>query len=366
MRWIAGGGAPAGPDADDGGLRSYLEGVWGVPPQWGPLEDAVTQISIAQAFHPVQDYLNSLVWDEKERLDNLLTQYLGVAPTEFSRAAGRKFLISAVARVLSPGCKADHTLLLCGGEGKGKSAFPRILAGDWYSESLPGLGGGKEIFEALRGSWIIEMAELHAVRRADVEAVKHFLTKQVDKYREAYGRHVANYPRQCVFLGTSNDEKPLVSTSGNRRLWPVQGDLERPTSEWTVELQKNRDQLWAEAVHAYRQGEQWYMSDEMEEAAIQVQEEHRLEDAWTSRISQWLEQPTPVDLYQWDAEKRGLYDPSSYTGATQLRDKTCVDEIWEDCLRGRAVDLDTYRANRIRYAMKSNKGWHKQTIRHPH
>lgn len=367
LPWMRGSGAGTWSDADDSGLRSYLEGVWGVPPQWGPLEDALTQVALTQSFHPVQDYLKGLKWDEEKRLDNILTQYLGVESTEFSRVVGRKFLISAVARVMEPGCKADHTLLLCGGEGKGKSAFPRILAGDWYSESMPGLGGGKEIFEALRGSWIIEMAEMHAVRRADVEAVKHFLTKQVDKYREAYGRHVANYPRQCVFLGTSNDEKPLVSTSGNRRFWPVQVDLKRPTSEWTVELQKNRDQLWAEAVQAYRQGETWYLSDEMEEAALRVQEEHRLEDAWTTRIAQWLEQPIPVDLYQWDDEKRGLYanDPTHFTVAMQLRDRTCVDEIWEDCLRGRAVDLDTYRANRIRAAMKSIKGWHKQTIRHP-
>lgn len=368
LPWMRGSGAGTWSDADDSGLRSYLEGVWGVPPQWGPLEDALTQVALTQSFHPVQDYLNSLKWDEEKRLDNILTQYLGVESTEFSRVVGRKFLISAVARVMEPGCKADHTLLLCGGEGKGKSAFPRILAGDWYSESMPGLGGGKEIFEALRGSWVIEMAEMHAVRRADVEAVKHFLTKQVDKYREAYGRHVANYPRQCVFLGTSNDEKPLVSTSGNRRFWPVQVDLKRPASEWTVELQENRDQLWAEAVQAYRKGEPWYLSDEMEEAALQVQEEHRLEDAWTTRIAQWLAQPIPVDLYQWDDEKRGLYasDPGHFTVEMQLRDRTCVDEIWEDCLRGRAVDLDAYRANRIRAAMKSIKGWHKQTIRHPH
>lgn len=366
LPWMRSPEATKWSDHDDGGLRSYLEGVWGVPPQWGPLDDALKQVSLIQAFHPVQDYLNSLVWDEEARLDTLLTHYLGVTETEFSRAVGRKFLISAVARALDPGCKADYTLLLCGDEGEGKSAFPRILAGAWYSESMPPIGGGKEIFEALRGSWIIEMAEMHAVRRADVEAVKHFLTKQVDKYREAYGHHVTNYKRQCVFLGTSNDEKPLVSTSGNRRFWPVQVNLKRSPSEWIAELKKHRDQLWAEAVHAYRKGEQWYLNETLTETARQVQEDHRLEDAWTPTIAQWLEQPMPVDLYQWDEEKRGLYDPGSYAGATQLRDKTCVGEIWQDCLHGRAVDLDTYRENRIRSAMKSVPGWRSLTIRHPH
>lgn len=353
-------------DQDDGGLRSYLEGVWGVPPQWPPLLDALCQVSLMQAYHPVVDYLEGLEWDEEERLDRMLVDYLGAEDCPYTHAVGRKFLVSAVARVMQPGCKVDHTLMLVGKQGTGKSAFAGVLGGDWYSDSLPTVGNGKDAFEALRGSWVIEIAELNATRRADVEAVKHFLTKQADRYREAYGRNVVEFKRQCVFLASTNEDRPLVDSTGNRRFWPVPIAPKSAPEHWVPEMEKVRDQLWAEAVVRYRQGEVLYLIGEIHGQATEVQEQHRDGEAWAGTIAQWLAQPMPADFYTWDEEKRVLYDQGSYTGAMQQRDRTCAAEIWADCLRGRASEFDLNKSRRIHAAMKGMPGWKYQTIRHPH
>lgn len=360
LPWSRDGHSQVFSDADDGGLRTYLEGVWKVAPRDTVLMDALSQVALKHAIHPVREYLNGLTWDQTPRLDTILTHYLGVEETPFSRTVGRKFLVSAVARVMQPGCKADHTLLLCGVERLGKSEFIKTLAGEWHSDSLPHISSGnKDSYEALGGSWIIEIAELSATKKAEVTIVKHFLTKTDDKYREAYGRRVRNHPRQCVFVGTTNENEPLVDTTGNRRFWPVLVRAHRPNAEWIAELVANRDQIWAEAVVRYREGEKLYLDDEMEAIANQIQAEYRPEDPLREVVEEWLERPVPADWEQRDADSRRRYltEVSLYAGDYTQRQRVSIAEIYVECLGGRLTALDYFTSRRLGSVMRSIPGW---------
>lgn len=152
------------------------------------------------AFNPVRDYLDSLEWDGVPRLDNILIDYLGVHDELYVRAVARKAFTAAVARIYTPGCKMDYILTLAGPQGVGKSYLLKVMGGQWFSDSIVTMSG-KEAYEALHGSWVIEIAELAASKKTDIEAMKQFISKQSDRYRKAYGTNVKDYPRQCVFLG---------------------------------------------------------------------------------------------------------------------------------------------------------------------
>jgi predicted P-loop ATPase len=243
-------------------------------------------------FHPVRDYLNSLPpWDKVERLGTWLCHYCGVLhsdtePHEFAMAAGRKFLISAVARVLQPGSKVDHVLVLEGPQGRGKSTVVRILAGDeFYSDQLGDLDS-KDASMQLRGTWIMELAELGALLRTESARSKAFFTRQTERFRLPYGRRVVAVPRQCVFIGTINSDVYLLDESGNRRYWPVYctGPIKLD------ELRRDRDQLLAEALYAYRENEHWWLEDQSLIAeAIAEQAARYLDDPWQEMITEYLE-----------------------------------------------------------------------------
>ncbi len=238
------------------------------------------------AFHPVHDYLRKLRWDGTERLDHWLVDCLGVAETEYARRAGRLFVLSMVARVMRPGCKADHMLVLEGPQGQGKSSALRVLAGEWFSDA-PFRVGDKDSFLQMEGVWLYEIAELDSFSRAETTAVKAFVTQVSDRFREPYGRRVILRERQTVLAGTTNQDRYLRDVTGNRRFWPVmvgQLDLAKLT-EW-------RDQLFAEAVAAFDAGERWYPGRE-EEARLFVpeQDQRSIEDPWIDVIARRLGEP---------------------------------------------------------------------------
>ncbi|MBM3481577.1 MAG: hypothetical protein FJX69_20600, partial [Alphaproteobacteria bacterium] len=244
--------------------------------------DAVGVIVRETVIHPVRTWLDGLAWDGVERLDRWLIEYLGAADTEFVRHAGACWLISAVTRVMRPGVKADGVLILEGNQGIGKSSALRLLAGEWFGDALPPMNS-KDASSYLRGSWIIELSELSAMSRADVEAIKAFLSRSEERFRPAYGRYEITVPRQCVFAGTTNQSSYLQDATGNRRFWPVtvgNVDLKR--------LQADRDQLLAEAVAAYRAGRQWWLPPEVETIARVEQAERVAEDAWTAHIERYI------------------------------------------------------------------------------
>ena len=251
-------------------------------------------IARRNSYHPVRDYLDSLPpWDGVPRIGTWLTDYCGVAssdssPNNYAMAVGEKFLISAVKRVIDPGAKCDSVLVLEGHQGIGKSTVPRILAGDdWFSDQLADMGS-KDASLQLRGLWIVELSELDVLNRAELARAKAFLSQQTERFRLPYGRRVVQVPRQCVFIGTTNSDTWLKDETGGRRFWPVRCQ--------TIDLdglRRDRDQLWAEALHHYRAGATWWLDDaEMVREAAEEQRKRYQADVWQEQIAKWLEHPT--------------------------------------------------------------------------
>lgn len=248
---------------------------------------AVQVVARNHPFHPVRDYLNSLKWDRTGRIDDWLTVYLGVESCEYIQAVGAKFLIGCVARVLTPGCKADNCLILEGPQGALKSTALRLLAGaEFFTDDIADLGSKDSVMQT-RGRWIIELSELDAMSRADISRVKAFLSRQVDRIRPPYGRRVVEMPRECVLVGTSNKDTYFKDETGNRRFWPVKCGLIRLT-----ELRRDRDQLWAEARHRFNSGEKWWLDrEELIQAAAKEAQARYESDPWDELIARWVQNP---------------------------------------------------------------------------
>jgi predicted P-loop ATPase len=234
------------------------------------VDDAVSAVCDGNHFNRVQEYLLNLRWDGITRLDHWISGCLGSGDSDYVRDISRKFLIMAVARVMQPGCKADYMLVLEGTQGEGKSKVPRTLFGsDYFSDHL-GNPDNKDTSMLVASKWCIEVAELEAMNRVERNTFKHFLTRQDEEYRPPYGRRMERLPRQCVFIGTTNDDSWQKDDTGGRRFWPVRcgtADIEF--------LDACRDDLWAEAVVAYQAGEQWYPTREVEVRLYQPEQELR-------------------------------------------------------------------------------------------
>jgi hypothetical protein len=251
--------------------------------------EAVQAVAREHCFHPVRDYLRSLSWDGTERLPVWLHDYFGALDTSYVRAVSARWLVSAVARVMQPGCQVDHTLLLEGPQGIYKSSGLRAVFGDeWFNDHLSTLGN-KDSRQELRGKWCIEISELSALKRAEIEAVKSYLVVRRDFYRKSYGRHAEEVPRQNVFAASTNATCPLADETGNRRFWPVQ------VSKVSVEeINAVRNQLWAEAYVRFQQGAHWWMdSAELIDAATSEQERRYQEGPRDSAILEWVRHPHP-------------------------------------------------------------------------
>jgi putative DNA primase/helicase len=230
----------------------------------------VAVVAAERTFHPVRDYLESLEWDGEKRLQIWLAEYLNAtAAPAYLGAVGTKFLVSAVARILQPGCQADHVLVLEGKQGIGKTSAARALAKrpEWFAGNLPDIHC-KDAPLQLSGHWIIEIAELKAIRNSQIEAVKSFVTETRDTFRPPYGRRTKQFPRQCVFIATTNEAEYLRDRSGNRRYWPVRcGRID------VAALIRDVDQLYAEAVMLFRAGTAWHLTDQEAQLAGEQQKD---------------------------------------------------------------------------------------------
>jgi predicted P-loop ATPase len=270
-------------DGDDIRTAEWLQlrGINVAPVVVGRAAGAVAR---EHRIHPVRDWLNTLTWDGTPRIETWTSTYLGAEPTTLHHAMGALWLISAVARIYRPGVKADHMLILEGPQGARKSTALKVLAGEhWFTDELPELGS-KDAALHMQGVWIVEIAELDAIGRAEVSRIKAFLTRTTDRFRPPYGRYTIEVPRQCVFAGTVNPDTYLRDETGNRRFWPLRcGAID------IAALARDRDQLWAEAVHRYRSGAIWWIEDPvMLSEASAAQDARYQADAWDARIDRWL------------------------------------------------------------------------------
>ena len=265
-------------------------------------------------FHPVRDYLNGLRWDREHRVHGWLHTYLGAEYSEYTKRIGTMFLVAMVARVFEPGCKADYMMVLEGPQGAGKSSACRVLGDPWFSDCIPDLDrDAVRVAQHLRGKWLIEIAEMSAMNRAESAALKAFITRPVEIFTPKYARLEVHEPRQCVFIGTTNKAAYLRDETGGRRFWPVKVGMIDIDA-----LARDRDQLLAEAVHLYRQGTRWWPDGDFEEKHIRPEQEARYEaDAWEEAVAAWLDGEDQVTVL--DVARQALFFETPRLGTHEQR-----------------------------------------------
>lgn len=321
-------------DADTIACSVFLATQYGMDVATSKCYEGVVHAAQSNPYHPVIEYLDSLRWDGVERLNTWMTHYLGAEGQPlYLREVGRCWMISAVARVRMPGCKADHMAIFEGLGGIGKSTFLNILGGRWFTDSLGDLSAGnlKDVIDCMRGNWIIELSELDSIRRAEAGRVKSFISRKVDRARLAYERCTKDFPRQCIFAGTTNLTEYLRDETGARRFWPVElkGLIKLD------QIARDRDQLWAEALHLFLSGEQWHITDPEVLAMAEETREIRYDgDEWEHPVLEYLEK----------------------------RQKTTGLDVWHGGLNGKTENFDRTSQLRIS-AILRKAGWKKKPYR---
>ena len=344
-------------DVDYSGVRNYIECVYGIVASQ-KVDDALALEFEKKKFHPIREYIRAQKWDGIPRVNTLLIDYFGAEDNAYTRAAIRKTLVAAVARVFEPGIKFDTALILVGEQGTYKSTFVKKLGMEWFSDTFSTVQG-KESFEQIQGAWLIEMAELSGLKKAEVESIKHYISKREDTFRPAYGRTVETYKRQCVFFGTTNNKDFLRDPTGNRRFMPIDVRPEFVKKSVIDDLTQDEiNQIWAEAYQLYLAKEPLYLVGDEDIIAKIEQHKHSESDERKGIIEEYLNTKFPDD---WD--KMGLYDrrrwledPLSENGTIE-KDFVCIAEIWCECLGKDKTDMDRYKTREINEIIRSLPEW---------
>lgn len=352
-------------DSDVANAKLYFERVYGI---WSPtkFKDALLAVVAAERiYHPIKNYFAGLTWDGVPRLDSLLIDYCGAEDSPYTRAVTRKTLCAAVARVYEPGRKFDSILVLSGPQGIGKSTFFAKLGGAWYSDSLAISDmKDKTAAEKLQGYWILELGELAGIKKVDVETVKSFVTRVDDKYRQAYGMVVESHPRSCIIVGTTNSESGFLrDITGNRRFWPVQVSEHGSHHPWDLE---EIDQVWAEAIQAYKDGESLFLSGEVAQMAYAKQQEAMESDDREGLVQDYLDRLLPenwdnMDLYQRRTFLGGGEFEDTPTEGTVRRERVCIMEIWCECFGKERQNLKKADSYELEGILNKIGGWERYT-----
>jgi predicted P-loop ATPase len=336
---------------DESSLRIYLNEKYGFSGMQHVV-DALLNLANQEErrVHPVRNKIKAESWDGIPRVDTVIIDYLGGEDTPLSRAMTRKTFIAAVKRIFEPGCKHDYCLVLISPEGMHKSSFWNDLSGDFFNDSFTNFKG-KDSMELLDGSWIVELAELSAYRKADIETVKSFLSRKVDKFRPSYGRIAEKHPRQSIFVGTTNVRNFLHGNTGNRRFWPI--ELDHAPRLPYAQLKDVVPQLWAEAYTRYLEGEKTYFEAEMETEAVQKQFNHTEEDINQVSVASWIIRKVPPKWGQRTLDERRFWWNTEYKQHAEddnlsYRSRICAQEVAMEFFDFRYVNGRQSRAiNRI-------------------
>lgn len=348
-------------DKDDAGLRYYIEKGYQIKGK-ANIEDAWALVANENRYHPVREYLESLVWDGKPRVETIFIDYMGAEDNTYTRAVSRMALTAAVARIFVPGVKYDNVVVLVGQQGCGKSTILKKLGCDWYSDTVTTMQG-KEAYEQIQGFWIIEIGEMAAMKRYEVETIKHFTSKSEDSYRAAFGHHVETRKRQCVFFGTTNTYEFLKDMTGNRRFFPVDVHPEKAKKSIWNELDTAEvGQIWAEAVQLFRRGEKFYMwNDELKQMAEEVQNSHLEESPLTGDVLAFLDKKIPKNWDTLELTTRRMYMQNNgfdmNIPAEVYREKVCALEIWCELFNGERKDLTRQKSKEINDIIEKTGEW---------
>ncbi len=357
LPWRESKGASVWADVDDLGLWHYLERAYKLSCKDKNVA-AVAVMAQRNAFHPVRDYLDSCEWDGIPRVETLLVDCLGAEDTPYVRAVTRKTLVAAVARIYQPGIKFDNMLTLQGVQGIGKSSLLAKLGGDWFSDTFTTMQG-KEAYEQVQGVWLMEIGELDSMKKAETSTVKLFISKTSDRYRPAYGRRIQEFPRQCVFFGTTNETQFLRDTTGNRRFWVVETPNAQPRKLLPALAALDSEtvrRIWGEAVTMYKAGEQLYLTPELEAVASEIQESFEEENPKVGIIGEYLDRLLPPGWDDMDTYARRQWLETNAVGTVE-RKAVCAFEIWAEGLRGNPDRIDRYALKEIHDIMAKLPGW---------
>ncbi len=327
--------------ADDKRLRHWFAKIYDIKGV-DMISNAFTEVAYSRTFQHIKAYLEATEWDGEARAERIFVDYLGAEDTPYTRQVTRKMLLAAVMRLYKPGCKFDEMLVRIGPQGAGKSSLLAILGREWFSDSLKTFEN-KEAGEHLQSGWIFEISELSAMKKAAIEEVKAFLSKTEDRYRVAYDRIVSDFPRKCVFFGSTNTREFLKDASGNRRFWPVEIAPEKAKySHWEHLTDERVGQIWAEVLCWFKAGESLQLDRDAAAAAEEQQARHMEADSREGIIAEWLD--TPME----DVMGR----PTE-----EIRDRTCAAQIWVECLGNRKGQIKPWEAKEICDILRRLPGW---------
>jgi putative DNA primase/helicase len=305
-------------------IRTYLGVKYKINMGFNDVKQAIEAQSFENRYHPIREYIKSLTWDGTERVERVFIDYVGTVDNPYVREVAKCWFAAAVYRVFEPGYKFDTAIVLSGPQGVGKTRFVETLGlKKWYGELSS--FDPKIATEELSGKWIVEISEMSATSRHDLEQQKSFLSARYTRTRLAYEPLPVDYKRQCVFIGSTNEQEYLKDSTGNRRWWPIDCDVKKIEIE---KLKKNVDQIWAEAYLLYLARQRVWLDDDALAIACAVQEEKRESDPWEGMIDTWLHEECSIDRYN-NNYNQFESDPDRM----EIRDRVCVMEVWRDCLK---------------------------------